>query len=115
MSFYISLLHRSKQDDNCDDNFFKIQILMKKFFSESEQADFSNINRKVSAHSMFNIFSAVTADQVEQTINKLLNEKVSELNNILNEALKMIIFFINKNLIQTISRCFDSELTSESF
>jgi len=115
VSPHISSLCRSEQDNNCDDNSFKTQILTEKFFSKSEQADLSNINRKVSADSMLDIFSAVTAEQVEQTINKLSNEKALKSDNILNEALKIITPFIKKNLMQTISRCFDSELTSESF
>lgn len=115
VSPHISSLCRSEQDNNCDDNSFNTQILTEKFFSKSEQADLSNINRKVSADSMLDIFSAVTAEQVEQTINRLSNEKALKSNNISKEALKIMTPFIKKNLMQTISRCFDSESTSESF
>jgi len=65
-----------------------VQILVEQFFSEGGQADLSNINEEESAHIMLDIPSAVTAEQLEQTINRLSNGKASGLDGILNEVLK---------------------------
>jgi len=108
-------LCRSEQDNSCDDNLFKTQILIKKFFSERGQADLSDIDSEVLTHHMLDIFLAVTAEQIEQAINRLSNEKVSESDNISNKTLKIITPFIKKNLTHAISRCFNSKFTSESF
>ena len=104
-----------KQKMNSDDNFIKTLILTEKFFSERDQADLSDINEKVSVNFMLNILSAVTVKQIEQIINKLLNKKVLSSNSISNKVFKTVVSLIKKNLVQTISKCFDSELTSESF
>jgi len=104
-----------KQKINSDDNFIKILILTEKFFSERDQADLSDINKKALVNFILNIFSAVTVKQIEQIINKLFNEKVLSSDDISNEVLKTVVFLIKKNLAQIISKCFNSELTSESF
>ncbi len=53
----------------------------------------------MSVHCMLNISSTVTAEQIEQTIYKLLNDKVFKLNNILNEILKKLISVIKNDFI----------------
>jgi len=52
----------------------------------------------MSAHYILNISSIITAEQIEQIIYKLLNDKVAELNNILNKILKKLIFIIKNDL-----------------
>ncbi len=48
-------------------------------------------------HYIFNILLTITAEQIKQTIYKLLNDKVSELNNILNKIFKKVIHIIKNN------------------
>jgi len=115
MSFYILFLHRSDQKDTYDDNSIKIQIQMKKFFSEEKQVNLSNIDNEMSANYMFDILSIISAEQIEQTIYRLLNDKVFESDNISNEVLKIMISLIKKNLTQTISKSFIKKMTSRSF
>jgi len=88
---------------------------MKKFFSEEKQTNLSNINNEMSVNCMLNISSIISAEQIEQTIYRLLNDKVSESDNISNEVLKMMISLIKKNLAQAISKCFIKNVTSKSF
>jgi len=88
---------------------------VRKFFSEEEQADLSNINNEMSANYMLDISSIISAEQIEQTIHRLSNDKVSESDNISNEVLKMMISLIKKNLAQAISKCFIKGVTSRSF
>jgi len=115
MSFHILFLYRSDQKDTHDDNLIKTQILMRKFFSEEKQTNLNNINNEMSANHMLNISSIISAEQIEQTIHRLLNGKVSESDNISNEVLKMMISLIKKNLTQVISKCFIKNATSRSF
>jgi len=114
-SFHILLLHRSDQKDTHDDNSIKTQILVRKFFSEERQANLSNINNEMFVNHMFDISSIISAEQIEQTIHKLLNDKASESDNISNEVLKMVILLIKKNLTQAISKCFIKSVTPRSF
>jgi len=88
---------------------------MRKFFSEEKQVNLSNINNEMSANCMLNISLIISAEQVEQTIHRLLNDKVFELDNISNEVLKMMISLIKKNLTQAISKCFIKNATLRSF
>jgi len=88
---------------------------VKKFFSEKRQVNLNNINNEMFANHILNISSIISAEQIEQTIYRLLNDKVSELNNISNEVLKMMISLIKKNLTQVISKCFTKNMTSRSF
>jgi len=104
-----------KQKIDSDDNFIKTLILTEKFFLKRDQVDLSDINKKVSANLMLNILSAVIVKQIEQIINKLSNKKVLNSDSILNEVFKTVVFLIKKNFVQTINKCFDSELTSENF
>jgi len=64
---------------------------------------------------MLNISSIISAEQIEQTIHRLLNDKVFESDNISNEVLKMMISLIKKNLTQAISKCFIKSVTPKSF
>lgn len=64
---------------------------------------------------MLDIPSAVTAEQVEQTINRLPNGKAPGPDNIPNEALKAVAPLIKEDLARAISKCFDSGSTPESF
>jgi len=88
---------------------------MKKFFSEERQTNLSNINNEMFVNYMFDISSIISAEQIKQTIHRLLNDKVSESDNISNEVLKMMISLIKKNLTQAISKCFIKRVTSKSF
>ncbi len=51
----------------------------------------------MSTHYIFNILFTITAEQIKQTIHRLLNDKVSELNNILNEIFKKVIYIIKND------------------
>jgi len=51
---------------------------MRKFFSEEKQANLNNINNEMSVNHMLNISSIISAEQIEQTIHRLLNDKVFE-------------------------------------
>jgi len=88
---------------------------MRKFFSEERQADLNNINNEMSVNHMLNISSIISAEQIEQTIHRLSNDKASESDNISNEVLKVVIPLIKKNLTQTISKCFIKNTTPRSF
>jgi len=88
---------------------------VRKFFSEERQANLSNINNEMFVNHMFDISSIISAEQIEQTIHKLLNDKASESDNISNEVLKMVILLIKKNLTQAISKCFIKSVTPRSF
>ncbi len=112
---HIPPLRRSEQDISCDDNPTKAQILAEKFFPEGGQADLSDIDEEASVNHMLNISSAVTAEQVEQTINRLPNGKASGPDNISNEALKAVVPLIKKGLTRAISKCLDSGSTPGSF
>jgi len=114
-SSHISSLHRSDQEDTHDDNPIKTQILVRKFFSEGEQANLSNINNEMPANHMLDISSIISAKQIEQTIHRLPNGKVSESDNIPNEVLKVVTPLIKKNLTQAISKCFTKGATLRSF
>jgi len=86
-----------------------------KFFSEERQANLSNINNEMSANHMLNISSTISAEQIEQTIHRLSNDKVFGSDNISNEVLKVVAPLIKKNLTQAISKCFTKSATSRSF
>jgi len=86
-----------------------------KFFSEEKQANLSNINNEMPANCMLNIPSIISAEQIEQTIHRLLNGKVSGSDNISNEVLKVVAPLIKKNLTQAISKCFTKGVTPRSF
>jgi len=88
---------------------------VRKFFSKKKQVNLSNINNEMFANHMLDISSIISAEQIEQTIHKLLNDKVFESDNISNEVLKMMISLIKKNLAQAISKCFIKSATSRSF
>lgn len=49
-------------------------------------------------HYIFNILLTITAEQIKQTIYRLLNDKVSELNNILNKIFKKLTHIIKNDL-----------------
>jgi len=88
---------------------------VRKFFSEEKQANLNNINNEMSVNHMLDISSIISAEQIEQTIYRLLNDKVFESDNISNEVLKMMISLIKKNLTQAISKCFIKSATLRSF
>jgi len=88
---------------------------MRKFFSEEKQANLNNINNEMFVNYMLNISSIISAEQIEQTIYRLLNDKVFESDNISNEVFKMMISLIKKNFTQAISKCFIKNATSRSF
>jgi len=88
---------------------------MRKFFSKEKQVNFSDINNEMFVNYMFDISSIISAEQIEQTIHRLLNDKVSESDNISNEVFKMMISLIKKNLTQAISKCFIKNTTLRSF
>ena len=115
VSPHIPPLRRSEQDDSCDDNLSKAQILAEKFFPEGGQADLSDIDSEVPTHHMLDISSAVTAEQIEQAINRLPNGKAPGPDNIPNETLKVVAPLIKEDLAHAISRCFDSGSTPENF
>jgi len=88
---------------------------VKKFFSEEKQANLSNINNEMSVNCMLDISSTISAEQIEQTIHRLSNDKVSGSDNIPNEVLKVVTSLIKKNLAQAISKCFIKGVTPRSF
>jgi len=88
---------------------------VKKFFSEERQVNLSNINNEMFANHMLNISSIISAEQIQQTIHRLLNDKVFKSDNISNEVLKMMVSLIKKNLTQAISKCFIKNATPKSF
>ena len=63
---------------------------MKKFFSEENQVNLSNIDDETSVNYILNISFTVTSEQIEQAIYRLLNDKTLELNNILNKIFKKV-------------------------
>ena len=69
----------------------------------------------MSANYIFNISFITTSEQIKQAIYRLLNDKVLKLNNISNKILKKVTHIIKNDLAQAISKCFISEMTSESF
>jgi len=88
---------------------------VRKFFSEEKQANLSNINNEMSVNCMLDISSTISAEQIEQTIHRLSNDKVSGSDNIPNEVLKVVTSLIKKNLAQAISKCFIKGVTPRSF
>ncbi len=64
---------------------------------------------------LLNISFIVTLKQIKQAIYRLLNGKALELNDILNEIFKKIIYIIKNNLILTINKYFISDVTSKFF
>jgi len=115
VSSHISLLHRSDQEDTHNDNPTKAQILTGKFFSEERQADLSDINNEMPVNHMLNISSTISAEQIEQAIHRLSNDKVPGSDNIPNEVLKVVASLIKEDLTQAISKCFTKGATPRSF
>jgi len=69
----------------------------------------------MSANHMLDISSTISAEQIEQTIHRLSNGKVSGSDNISNEVLKVVTSLIKKNLTQAINKCFIKNATPRNF
>ncbi len=69
----------------------------------------------MSVDCLLNILFIVTLKQIEQAIHKLLNDKASELDSILNEVFKKIIYIFKNDFMLTISKCFVSDVILKIF
>jgi len=71
---------------------------MKRFFSEEEQADLSDIDNESTANHMLHISLTVMTEQIEQTIHRLSNGKALGPDGISNKILKEMVHVIKDNL-----------------
>lgn len=88
----------------------KVRILIKKFFSAEEQMNFINIKDRILLIYILNILSIIITDAFSNIIQKLLNNKLSESDNLLNKILKNLKKLLTENLAAIINYQFQNRI-----
>ena len=109
---HIFVLHQSEDKEPTTINRERTQILIEKFFSMSVVTDcLKNIYKLLTVSELI-LNDYISAEEVLETINRLLNRKTAEPNRILNEVLKRITSEISVSLMQEIYTAFTCSLLS---